>query len=573
METISRFALTFLLNAAWQILLIAIVTRLCDKLLCNLAARQRHWLWVTAFVLCLLLPLLSTVDLFQNVGTPTAARDMIAIQVEATDAPPLSPPSTLTHLLRNRPRTFSPTPILTGLALMCHLLSLLFHAVSFVRAWRRTQMLLAHAEMREISEPLAAIKARCQQAFGLSEIALRYSPEIACPVTVGKRTVLWPEQLSNATSPEVLTAALGHEIAHLRRWDYALNVLYEILSLPIAFHPAVTFIKRQIQHTRELACDEMATAALLDAPTYARSLLVLARTVTEFRRPTFSLGVFDADILEERIMKLIEPRLQKRTSIALLLTAVFMMLLSSALAAVCALNVEQSGAQALAGEWEMYMRENGRDPKGTMFEFPVGLRLQVVDNELRGEVTFPAIQGEGDQLEKVGEGVSPLKKIKFSGNELSFTLESPDQPGGEFLSMKLRKEGETLQGTWEISQLGESGTVKVRRKPKASQIEKIVGEWTVFAGDGAKSADELPTLIVKAEGNKLTAKTVFNLRGEKKEWVLIDPKFDGETFLFKADNGEEILEGKLKWMGDHFEGPWKGSQSGASGTMKLVRKR
>jgi hypothetical protein len=55
--------------------------------------------------------------------------------------------------------------------------------------------------------------------------------------------------------------------------------------------------------------------------------------------------------------------------------------------------------------------------------------------------------------------------------------------------------------------------------------------------------------------------------------VLIEPKFDGETFTFKVDNGEELLAATLKLKNDQFEGSFKGSISDISGRLKLVRKK
>src|SRR5215467_4097769 len=85
------------------------------------------------------------------------------------------------------------------------------------------------------------------------------------------------------------------------------------LSLPLACHPAIMFIKRRIKETRELACDELVTERLLLASDYARSLLRLAESAMVLHRSAYTLGAFDADILEERIMKLVvrTPRLSK----------------------------------------------------------------------------------------------------------------------------------------------------------------------------------------------------------------------------------------------------------------------
>jgi hypothetical protein len=120
-----------------------------------------------------------------------------------------------------------------------------------------------------------------------------------------RRTIILPESLVAGASEEVLTTAIGHEMAHLARHDFALNILYELLYLPVAFHPASWLILRGIEETREMACDELVTRNLLDAGVYARSIMSIAASMTALPRPGYTLGVFDGDILEQRIRRLL----------------------------------------------------------------------------------------------------------------------------------------------------------------------------------------------------------------------------------------------------------------------------
>ena len=108
-----------------------------------------------------------------------------------------------------------------------------------------------------------------------------------------------------------------------------------------------------------------------------------------------------------------------------------------------------------------------------------------------------------------------------------------------------------------------------------TSLEKIVGEWVVIvtSSDGTEPEGGRTPLIVKANEDRLTGKVILNNAGEKKDWVLIEPKFDGETFIFKVDNGEELLAATLKLKNDQFEGTYQGSISGISGRIKLVRKK
>ena len=96
-----------------------------------------------------------------------------------------------------------------------------------------------------------------------------------------------PEGFFAATSVDEQLAALGHEMAHIARRDFECNLLYELLYLPVSFHPAAWLIHRAIERTREMACDELVTHRLLDAGVYARSILSIAAGMTALPRPGY----------------------------------------------------------------------------------------------------------------------------------------------------------------------------------------------------------------------------------------------------------------------------------------------
>jgi beta-lactamase regulating signal transducer with metallopeptidase domain len=461
----SQWVLTFLSNALWQPLVITSSALACDRLMRNFRARQRHNLWVAAMALCALLPLLSASSLLHKEAQPSTPGGVVLIHAETNDSTPSPAPSALGGFFRPRSQTFSPSPGLAILTLVCFLVSLLLHCAKLWRAGKETKALLAGSYRREIPERLALIKRQCQRALGLKGVKLLFSSQITAPITVGRRSVVLPEALFDSAASDLLSAAMGHEMAHIKRRDFAFNLCYQLLSMPLAFHPAVVFIKRRINETRELACDEMVTERWLDAPDYARALLRLADSALVRRRPAYSLGVFEADILEERIMKLIErkPRLSGRVRTVILALVLSLVSASTAVATTFSIKIAQDGNSS-------------------------------------------------------------------------------------------------------------SGAGTARKQSGNTSLEKIVGEWVaiVESNDGTEGRSEL---IVKADGDRLTAKDIFDNNGEKKEWVFIEPKFDGETFSFKADAKDEILEVALKLKNDQFEGSWLGPISGLSGRMKLVRKK
>jgi bla regulator protein blaR1 len=464
----SQWILTYLSNALWQPLVITISALACDRLMRNFPARHRHNLWVAAMTLCVLLPLLSASSLLHKEAQSSTPGSVILIQAETNDSTPSPAPSALGGFFRPHSQTFFPSPGLAILTLVCFLVSLLLHCAKLWRAGKETKALLAGSYRREIPERLALIKRQCQRALGLKDVTILLSSQTTVPITAGRRSIVLPEALFDSNASDLLSAAIGHEMAHIKRRDFAFNLCYQLLSMPLTFHPAVVFIKRRINETRELACDEMVTERWLDAPDYARALLRLADSAMVVHRPTYSLGVFEADILEERIMKLIErkPRLSGKARTIILALVLSLVSVSTAVATAFSINIA---------------------------------------------------------------------------------------PGGN----------------------SSGGARTAREQSGNTSLEKVVGEWMVIvtSSDGTEPEGGRSPLIVKADGDRLTGKVILNNGGGQKDWVLIEPKFDGETFTFKVDNGEELLAADLKLKNGQFEGSWHGPISGLSGGLKLVRKK
>jgi HEAT repeat protein/beta-lactamase regulating signal transducer with metallopeptidase domain len=326
MNRIAELVPTFLLNAAWQIAAVALVASACARLLRDAPARLRHALWVAALTLSVALPLLSLSGSSPSQPTPEAVRVLITETTrEPADAtarlsrPPAADdrPASLAgagsadsfpraRLLRQRRQTLTSTPAVTLALAACYLLFLLFRVAALCRAWRRTQRLRRSARAIEISSRLGAVAERCRAAFGLRRIEIRCSPQASAPVALGAREplIILPLSLFDEATTETLASVVGHESAHVARRDFALNLAYEFLLLPISFHPLARLIKRQIDRTRELACDELVAARVVAPELYARSLVRVAGALVSPAGHALTLGVFDADILEERIMRL-----------------------------------------------------------------------------------------------------------------------------------------------------------------------------------------------------------------------------------------------------------------------------
>jgi TonB family protein len=136
--------------------------------------------------------------------------------------------------------------------------------------------------------------------------------------------LLVPSEFMETVEANDVEAALGHELAHVRRRDYAKNVFYELISLPVSYHPLTRWLKAQIRQSRELVCDQMAAEFVTTREHYARSLLRLASMMLN-RTQTINvhaIGIFDANILEKRVMNLMTKQSETRGLLRVGFTAV-----------------------------------------------------------------------------------------------------------------------------------------------------------------------------------------------------------------------------------------------------------
>jgi bla regulator protein blaR1 len=103
-----------------------------------------------------------------------------------------------------------------------------------------------------------------------------FSKHIDTPMMIGffKPVILLPLAMINHLSTQQFEAILLHELAHIRRNDYLLNLLQSIIDTILFFNPFTWWITKNIREEREKCCDEM-VLQLSDPYHYARALLAL----------------------------------------------------------------------------------------------------------------------------------------------------------------------------------------------------------------------------------------------------------------------------------------------------------
>ncbi len=410
MGRIDGLILTFLLNALWQIPTAVAAGLLGTRLLRRAPARQRHALWLAVAAACVLLPAASllrpaSASLPARVGAPIVPEPAAVLES-------FSPAG-------RRPARYAPD--LGAVVVVGYGLLLLVRGIRLGRTWSRTRDLARRSVPLEIPEGMAPLVARCQQALGIAPVALLTSGEVSGPVTLGalRPAILLPPRFLDEASLEETLSALGHEMAHVRRHDYAVNLLGEALLLPVAFHPAVRLVRRRLAEARETACDEAVLETLIGRRTYARSLLSLAAGIAGLPRPSYTLGVVDAHTLEVRMKQILDDRPRPGARRARALLGAALLLLAGIGTAAAAFSVE---AVAAAGDLKPFLGtwrgEWIPDPDN-------GNKVPALDLEVRpdGQIveTWYVARRNEDGTTRMEKSIHPIARYRISGRTLILT--------------------------------------------------------------------------------------------------------------------------------------------------------
>jgi len=424
MAETSQLVATFILNAIWQMTAITALALLCTKLLHRAPSRFLHRVWIAALGACLLIPT-ATVVVQHRETTNVASEIASTVQPDPATKPSARAIPVSFHSLSG---SVSFSLVIFYALLSVYGIVLLFHIVRLAWFGYQTRRVRWFAYPRPMSPALARIVEHCRRSFSLPSVSVLCTAELSGPATLGfgYPLLLLPETFFLDTVPEDdLFSAISHELAHVVRRDFLFNLIYEIASLPLRFHPCAALILSRIAQTRELACDEIAAQMLPTTRRYAASLLHMAQSMFIRARSNYALGLFDTNTLEERIMNILKTNDTRNKTRASRLIAVC--LIGAASIGLSAFSLRLNNAShsedlaPFAGTWEAKY-------KGTAF-FTVHLTLAngtLGGTSVLGERWAILEDGElipdGSELatHKILEATATGKKLllKISGNKV-----------------------------------------------------------------------------------------------------------------------------------------------------------
>jgi TonB family protein len=298
MRDVELWILAYLLNSLWQIPLLFAAGWLAARALRSAGAEAEHRVWVTTLTLQCLLPAGSIFPIdwlraFSRLSWNASRASHAYVSVTMGGGTGIAP---------------IPLPaFLLGMAAVLYATVSAYFAAKFL--WRGMNLSLLRRETVpvELTGDAALFWARCSRRFAIEDVAIAASSRVFSPVTMGlwQKLLLLPVAMVDVLPNEDLQTVIAHEFAHMQRNDFMKNLFYELLSLPVTYHPLLWVTRARVMESREMICDQMA-AAMSGRKEYARSLLRMASLLVPGKPTPHTIGVFDTNIFERRLMNLTE---------------------------------------------------------------------------------------------------------------------------------------------------------------------------------------------------------------------------------------------------------------------------
>lgn len=199
---------------------------------------------------------------------------------------------------------------------------------------------------------------RLVRTFGVSRpVRVVRSTIVRVPAVIGwlRPVVLIPTAALAGLSPRQLELIIAHELAHIRRADYLVNLLQVIIETVLFYHPAVRWMSNRVRQERELCCDDAVIANCGDTLTYAQALTELeAQRQAGFRTALAANGGH----LSQRIHRMLDRPRPRRNAL------VWSMSLVVGLAAGSMALAAQVALTGAAPEFEPPALAASNDPVG-----------------------------------------------------------------------------------------------------------------------------------------------------------------------------------------------------------------
>lgn len=160
-----------------------------------------------------------------------------------------------------------------------YLILMIFLSVKWIIGYRYTLQIRKEGLVKMPANWRVFVLDTARQLGITREVRIFLSEKIASPLTIGflKPLILVPVASINHLTVAQLEAILLHELAHIKRYDYLINILLSVVEISLFFNPFTRLFATHIRKERENSCDDWVLQFQYSASTYAEALLRMAQ--------------------------------------------------------------------------------------------------------------------------------------------------------------------------------------------------------------------------------------------------------------------------------------------------------
>ena len=335
-----------ILHSLWQGAVISVILGLMMILTRKFSAKSRYFI---AIVAMLFMPVASVYTFFRyytpvksvetvevsavkNEPAVTGEKTQIMENQVAVATQPAAEMGFTDRMRSYRKYFYQHIPLIVTL----WMLGMLVFALKFLGGLAYTQR-LKHYRVQPVSDEWQKAFSRLAEMLNLNKAArILQSTLVKVPMVVGyfKPVVLIPVSAFTGLSPGQLETVILHEMAHIVRRDYLINILQSVVEIIFFYHPAVWWMSKMVRAEREHCCDDIAIEKSGDSVSFAKALANIQEQVYDNEKLAMAISGRSKNLMK-RIQRLLnQPNMKTNftegfTASCIIFAGIFIMMLNT----------------------------------------------------------------------------------------------------------------------------------------------------------------------------------------------------------------------------------------------------
>jgi len=296
-----------LFHSLWQVTLVYILLRFLLLFLKNISSKVKYRLLGSSMLLSLIIACLTFFHYYQNEKVILAdTYEMLrGINLELFSENSLQAADSIISGPEGLQR-FLPYIVMLYLAGVFILAIRLVVSMIYLQRYRTQNLVVKDNNLNDCFYSLV------RKLNIKKKIILRESLLAKVPIVLGylKPLVIVPVGLLSQIPFNQVEAILAHELGHIKRNDFLINILQSVIELIFFYHPVIYLISKNMRAERENCCDDIALSHCKDPGTYIKALAGM-EGILPLSSYTSVAFIKNRNHLLERMKRILKPNVMK----------------------------------------------------------------------------------------------------------------------------------------------------------------------------------------------------------------------------------------------------------------------